>query len=218
MLYVAKKEVVKQAKASLSLLDWASNGTEKSKKSSKKAKEPEATTGASDQEMQANFQANLTKAKEAAENTKVAMTLAANKMFAFYANLLLVRQSMRGTRSLKSRWKATNMLIFKASCRKAQGECHVSCLTIVWCFTFSPCSPSTQLSTKILHHQCTKEAPVCQCVPVCMSCRAAQRLHCADAVLLQQPQLQHHDQVGESSVHGGWNRESHVLRMCWIQW
>jgi hypothetical protein len=90
VLYVAKKEVVKQAKAGLSLLDGASKGSEKSKKSSEKAKEPKVTTRASDQEMQANFQADLAKAKEAAENAKGAMTAAANKMFAFYANLLLV--------------------------------------------------------------------------------------------------------------------------------
>jgi hypothetical protein len=40
--------------------------------------------------MQVNFQADLTKAKEATENVKGTMTTAANKMFVFYANLLLV--------------------------------------------------------------------------------------------------------------------------------
>ncbi len=89
---MAKKEVAKQAKADLSLLDGASNGSGKSKKSSKKAKEAEGVTEASDQEMRANFQVqvDLKKAKEAAENAKGAMTAAANKMSAFYANLLLV--------------------------------------------------------------------------------------------------------------------------------
>ncbi len=86
---MAKKEAAKQAKAALSLLDGVSNGTEKFKKSSKKAKEAEAATKASDQEMQANFQADLEKAKEAAENAKGTMTAAADKMFKFYANLLL---------------------------------------------------------------------------------------------------------------------------------
>ncbi len=47
-------------------------------------------TKASDQEMQANFQADLVKAKEVAENAKGMMTAAANKMFGFYANFLLI--------------------------------------------------------------------------------------------------------------------------------
>jgi hypothetical protein len=55
-----------------------------------KAKEPEAMTGASDQEMQASFLADLMKAKEATENAKGTMTIAANKMFTFYNYLLLV--------------------------------------------------------------------------------------------------------------------------------
>jgi hypothetical protein len=87
---VAKKEAEKQAKADLSLLDRVSDCAEKSKKSSKKAKEAEAMTKASDQEMQANFQADLKKAKDATENAKGTMTTATNKMFPFYANLLLV--------------------------------------------------------------------------------------------------------------------------------
>jgi hypothetical protein len=92
VLYAAKKKAAKQAKAGLALPDRVSNGTDKSKKSSKKAKEAEATTKASDQEMQSNFQVVLKKAKEAAENTKGTMTTAANKMFAFYPNLLLVEK------------------------------------------------------------------------------------------------------------------------------
>ncbi len=81
---------MKQAKAGLTLLEGASNCTDESKKSFKKAKEAEATTEASDQEMQANFQADLKNVKEAAENAKRTVTAAANKMFAFYANLLSV--------------------------------------------------------------------------------------------------------------------------------
>jgi hypothetical protein len=62
------------------LLEGASDGIDKAKKSYKKAKEAKATTKASDQEMQANFQADLKKVKDAAENTKGAMTIAANKL------------------------------------------------------------------------------------------------------------------------------------------
>jgi hypothetical protein len=48
-------------------------------------------TKAPDLEMQATFQADLEKAKEAVENAKGMTTTAANKMFAFYANFLSVK-------------------------------------------------------------------------------------------------------------------------------
>ncbi len=90
-LYKAKKQSEKQAKADLALLDGVSKSTEKSKKSSKKAKEAEAKEAkTADPEMQATFQGDHKKAREAAENAKGAMTTAASNMFGFYVNLLLV--------------------------------------------------------------------------------------------------------------------------------
>ncbi len=50
-LYVEKKEAVKLAKASLSLLDKASKGFGKSKKTSKKAKEAKGVTEAPDNDV-----------------------------------------------------------------------------------------------------------------------------------------------------------------------
>jgi hypothetical protein len=67
-----------------------SKDSEKSKKSSRKAKEAKATAEASDPEMQANFLLDLKKAKEAAENAKGEMISTANKMFQYYTNLLSV--------------------------------------------------------------------------------------------------------------------------------
>ncbi len=89
-LYMSEREAAKQVKAGLSLLDQASKSLGKFKKSLKKAKEAEGMTKAQDHKMQATFQADLEKAKEAAENAKGAMTAAANKMFAMYANLLSI--------------------------------------------------------------------------------------------------------------------------------
>ncbi len=91
--YVEQKEVVKSAKASLSLLDGTSKGWGKSRKTLKNAKEAEGkakaangTTEVPDNPMRATFQADLEKAKKAAKNAKGAMTTAASQMFAFYAN------------------------------------------------------------------------------------------------------------------------------------
>jgi hypothetical protein len=102
VLYLAKKEAAEQAKAGLSLLAGASEGSGISKKSSKKAKETQGVTKVPDNVMRATFQADLEKAKAAAENAKGATTVAANKMFVFYAICSLSRQSMCGTRLLKA--------------------------------------------------------------------------------------------------------------------
>jgi hypothetical protein len=89
------KQVMKSAKASLALLDGTSKRSGKLRKSSKKAKEAEAKSKAAEgatkvpkDPMKAAFQADLEKAKKAAEDAQGAMTAAASKMFAFYLNLL----------------------------------------------------------------------------------------------------------------------------------
>ena len=89
------KQVVKSAKASLTLLDGTSKGSGKLRKSSKNAKEAKAKSKEAEQAtevpedpMKAAFQANLEKAKKAAKDAQGAMTTAASKMFAFYLNLL----------------------------------------------------------------------------------------------------------------------------------
>jgi hypothetical protein len=91
VLYMEQKEVVKSTKASLSLLDGASKGLGKSKKTSKKAKEAKGVTKVPDNPMRATFQVDLEKAKSAAKNTKGGMTAAASQMVAFYTNLLSVK-------------------------------------------------------------------------------------------------------------------------------
>ncbi len=89
-VYVEKKEAVKLAKASLSLLDGASKGLGKSKKTLKKAKEAKGVTEAPAKNVRATFQADLKKAKSVTENAKSTTTAAATKMFEFYADLLSV--------------------------------------------------------------------------------------------------------------------------------
>ncbi len=87
---MSQKEVAKQAKVALALIDRVSEGSEKLKKSSRKARGAKKMAEESDPEMQANFLLDLKKAKEATENANGVMTTTVNKMFQFYANLLLV--------------------------------------------------------------------------------------------------------------------------------
>jgi hypothetical protein len=97
--YVEHKQVVKSAKASLSLLDRTSEGlgklhkSKKAKKAEVKAneakampKEAKGATKVPKDPVKANFQANLEKAKKVAKDAKGAMTTATRQMFAFYAN------------------------------------------------------------------------------------------------------------------------------------
>jgi hypothetical protein len=156
--YIEQKEVVNSAKASLALLDKAREGWGKLSKKSKKAKEAKAKSKEADGAtkvpedlMKANFQADLEKAKKAAEEAKGATTASANQQIRCLHSTpicFLSRASMHRTRLSSSRWKRTRMWIYKVSLRKAQGECPASCSTIPWCSTCSPCFPSTHQSKK----------------------------------------------------------------------
>jgi hypothetical protein len=89
--YVEQCDLVKQAKAALAKLDrTTSKDAGTSKKSSKKHKEAAAMADASEPELQAIYQLDLEKAKEAAENARAKAESAANDMIQFYANLLSV--------------------------------------------------------------------------------------------------------------------------------
>ncbi len=110
------------------MLDGAGNGSGKSKKSSKKAKEAEGVTKASDQEMRATFQADLE--KEAAENAKGTMTAAANKMFAFDTNLLSVKAKYAWNKIVEEQTEGNPYVDIQGILHKGPGECHVSCSKI----------------------------------------------------------------------------------------
>jgi hypothetical protein len=93
--YVEQKEAVRSARADLALLDGASNmgklgrNPKKTKEAEAKSKETARATKVPEDPMKATFQADLEKAKKAAEDTKGAMNAAASEIFSFYANLLL---------------------------------------------------------------------------------------------------------------------------------
>jgi hypothetical protein len=90
-LYVEQCNLAKQTKAALAELDKStSKGAGTSRKSSKKAKEGTATADTSEPNLQANFQLDLKKAKEAKKNAKAKAESAAKDMFQFYVNLLSV--------------------------------------------------------------------------------------------------------------------------------
>jgi hypothetical protein len=138
-------KAVESARPALSLLDRP--GAKAKKLHKKKTKEVEKGATAkvqdsesdakeakdapeADDEMKAGFLGDLEKAKQSQRTAKGAMTVAANKMFAFYSNLLLWRVSTLGTRLSASRRKVTRTSTYKVTLWKTQGECLASCLTI----------------------------------------------------------------------------------------
>jgi hypothetical protein len=83
--YVEQRKLVKQAKATLAELDGTtSKGTGTSKM------EAAATADTPEPDLQAMYQLDLKKAREATEKAKVKAKQAAQDMFQFYANLLSV--------------------------------------------------------------------------------------------------------------------------------
>jgi hypothetical protein len=86
-----QRKLVKEVKATLAKLDRTTSkraGT--SKKPFERYKETMVTTDILEPDLQAMYQSNLKKAREAAEKAKVKAELAAQDMFQFYANLLSV--------------------------------------------------------------------------------------------------------------------------------
>ncbi len=89
--YVEQRNLVKQAKTALAELDrTTSEGAGTSKKSSKMHKEATAMADSPEPDLQAMYQLDLKKAREAAENARAKAESAAQDMFQFYANLLSV--------------------------------------------------------------------------------------------------------------------------------
>ncbi len=89
--YVEQCKLVKQAKATLAKLDGStSKWAGFSKKPSNSHKEAVATADTPEPDLQAVYQLDLNKAREAAEKAKVKAELAAQDMFQFYPNLLSV--------------------------------------------------------------------------------------------------------------------------------
>jgi hypothetical protein len=89
--YVEQHDLVKQAKATLAELDGTTcKGAGISKKSSKMHKEARDMAEAPEPNLQAMYQLDLEKAREATETAKAKAESAAQDMFHFYANLLSV--------------------------------------------------------------------------------------------------------------------------------
>jgi hypothetical protein len=148
-LYVEQRNLVRQAKATLTEQDEAtSKGERTSKKSSKNAKQAAAMADAPDPELCAIYQQDLKKAKEAAEAAKDKEKFAANEMFWFYGNLLSADAKYAWNKIVKEQTVSDPYMNLQGiSTNKPRGPSPKSFDDCVM-FTFSPCFPAMRLSKK----------------------------------------------------------------------
>jgi hypothetical protein len=214
---VEAKKAAESAEAGLALLKGISAGSKKNRKkkalakakgalaqeTKSETKEAEEATNVTEDLMKAGFQVDLEKAKKAMEETKDTMTAAASQMFMFHSNLLSPESKYSWNKIFSKQTESDPSVNLQGVSLEGRGECLASRLTIASCFTFSLRFPSTQLSKKSTTSQMYLRSPSASTYSVCTSCKAAQRLHCPDAMLLPQPQCQCQHQAQERSVHGG---------------
>ncbi len=217
---------MKLAKDSLSLLDGTSEGSGKSRKTLKKAKEANrkakvadgATKVPGDPMTRASFQADLEKAKKATKNAKGAMTAAASQIFAFYANLLSVKAKYAWNKIIKEQMEGNPYVDLQGISQS--GPRGMSCKFFNNCMLFHlltvfPINAAEQekyYSTNVL----TKP----QHVNIHQFVWQVEQLN---AYIMQMPCFYYSPNANagtklENVLFIEAERGSHVLRMCPIQW
>ncbi len=112
---------------------------------------------------------------------------ASSKMFAFYSNLLSPESKYTWNKIVSKQMESNPFVNLQDV--SLEGPRGMSCMSFNDCvmFHFLTVFPINAAEQENYCHQCTYEAPVHQCTSVCTLCRAAQCLHCPDAMLLLQP-------------------------------
>jgi hypothetical protein len=166
--YVEQKEAAKEEKANLQLFTTPAGkgkkadkkGTEKSsakafgknhsekEKASQKAKEDATQVDTTAPDLCLECEAQYEKAIAAKEAAKIQRDTAAIKMFQFYANLLSSDAKYVWNKIVREQTEADPYKDLQGVSRKAQGDSRVNHSTNACCFTFSLCSPTTQLSKR----------------------------------------------------------------------
>jgi hypothetical protein len=197
--YAEAKKAAELAEAGLALLDGTRTGSRKNHKKNalvkakeatkealaktqetkSEAKQAEETTDVTKDSMRAGFQVDLEKAKKALEDTKGAMSAAASQMFTFYSNLLSP-ESKYSWNKIVSKQTESNLFVNLqgVSLKDPRGmSCKLfhNCI-MFYLFTVFPINAAEQ-----------KKYYITNVMSFCTSCKAAQCLHCSDAMLLLQP-------------------------------
>jgi hypothetical protein len=211
------KKAIESARAALSLLD--SSGMEAKKVRKKKArdaveklakaldseseaKEAEKASEVNNGSMKAGFLEDLEKAKQAQSTAKGAMTAAASKMFSFYSNLLSPKSKYSWNKIVGEQMESDPYVNLQGDA--LEGPRGMSCKSFNNCvmfhlltafFSINAAEQEKYYISNVLRKPLR--------TPVCTACRATQRLHHTNAVLLLQPQCKCQHQAQEHPVHGG---------------
>ena len=128
--YVELRGKIKSAKAQLATLDESAIGEAGTSRKSKKTQEAAAANDQVAPALQAEIEAELSSAQEAAVEAKNRAELAANDMFQLYENLLSVDAKYAWNKIVLSRPHQTHIQTSKAVLRKDPGDFRASRLTI----------------------------------------------------------------------------------------
>jgi hypothetical protein len=141
----SKRKLKKLAKAK----EAAKEALAKAQETKPETKEAEEAPKATEDLMKAGFQADhLEKAKQAQEAAQGAMTAAATLMFAFYSNLLPPESKYAWNKIVVEQMEGNPYVNLQGVSLEGPRGMSASHLMIAWCFTFSLCFPSMQLSKK----------------------------------------------------------------------
>ncbi len=217
-LYVEQKEVVKLAKASLSLLDGVSKGSGKSKKTLKKAKEAKGVTKVPGDPMQATFQVDLEKAKSATKKAKGAMTAGATQMFKFYANLLSVEAKLAWNKIVEEKTEGDPYVDLQ--CVSQSGPREMSRMLFNNCVLFH------LLTVFLINAAEHKKYYIANVLKKPQRVNVCQFVWCVEQLSAYIPQMPcfyytpsiHANTKPKNILFTEAELGSHVLRMCPIQW
>jgi hypothetical protein len=215
--YEGAKKAVESAIAGPALLDGTREKGKKSQKKETKEGKKDATGKAPESEsdareakvaptvndkMKASFLEDLEKAKQAQRTVKGVMTVAASKMFSFYSNLLSPESKYAWNKIVSEQMESDPYVNLQGD--SLEGPRGMSRASFNDCMMFHLLTsfPINAAEQEKYYISNVLKKPL-QCTSVCTSCRAAQRLHCSDAVLLLQPTCKCQHQTREHFFHGG---------------
>ncbi len=152
--------------------------------------------------MKAGFLDDLEKAEQAQSTAKGAMTAAASKMFLFYLNLFSPESKYLWNKIVGEQTESDPYVNLQGDSLESQrrmsrewfNDCVMFHLLTVFPIRLSKNSTTSQMYLR---------SPSASTYASRTACRATQRLHCTNAVLLLQPQCKCQHQARERSVHGG---------------
>jgi hypothetical protein len=228
-------KAIKSARAALSLLNGTGAKAKKSHKKKTKEVEKDATAKVQDSEsdakeaedapeandkMKAGFLEDLEKAKQAQRTAKGAMTVAANKMFAFYSNLLSPESKYAWNKIVGKQTESDPYVNLQGDSLEVEGPRGMSCKLFNNCVMFHLLTAFPINATEQEKYSITNVLKKPQRINVCQFMRHVGQLN---AYIAQMPCFYYSPHANASTkpeniLFTEAELGAHVLRMCPLMW